>query len=135
MRDVLQVSGTYDPNGDVDLTGFADSMTTYAASVAALLLLGRTTVYELPENYSVRDLAVGGIATHKLSRLVAKTSVTSPIRAPFTKFKAPAGAGEHQESTRRPWREAHGRGAPHLPVLPGRLGARLTSRASQLHHV
>jgi hypothetical protein len=100
MRDVLQVTGTYDPNGDVDLTGFAGSMTTYAASVAALLLLGRTTGYELPEKYSFRDLAVGGIATHKLSRLVARASVTSPIRAPFTKFKAPAGAGEHEESAR-----------------------------------
>jgi hypothetical protein len=60
MRDVLQVSGTYDPNGDVDLTGFADSMTTYAASVAALLLLGRTTGYELPESYrSATSLSVG----------------------------------------------------------------------------
>jgi Protein of unknown function (DUF1360) len=43
---------------------------------------------------------VGSIATHTLSRLLAKGAVTSPIRAPFTEFEEPAGASQHQERPR-----------------------------------
>jgi hypothetical protein len=48
----------------------------------------------------MQDLTVGGIATHKLTRLLSKASVTSPLRAPFTQFEEPAGSGEHVESPR-----------------------------------
>lgn len=54
---------------------------------------------ELPElNWG--DLILLGIATHKLSRIVAKDLVTSPFRAPFVKFKKSAGAGEVEEEAR-----------------------------------
>ncbi len=46
------------------------------------------------------DLLLLGIATHKLSRVVAKDLVTSPFRAPFVKFKKSAGAGEVEEEAR-----------------------------------
>jgi hypothetical protein len=41
-----------------------------------------------------------GIATHKLSRLLTKDMVTSPLRAPFTVFEGSAGDGEVQEGAR-----------------------------------
>ena len=41
-----------------------------------------------------------GIATHKLSRLITKDWVTSPFRAPFTKFKEADGVGEVTEEAR-----------------------------------
>jgi hypothetical protein len=93
-------AATYDPDGEVDLDGYAHSLAVYAASVSGLLLLGHATGRKLPESYSFHDLAVGGVATHKLTRLLGKASVTSPIRAPFTEFDGAAGSGEHLESPR-----------------------------------
>lgn len=89
---------TYDPDDEVDLAGFSGSMTTYAAAVAALLAATRASGRQLPEHYSLHDLAIGGVATYKLSRLLAKSSVASPIRMPFTRFDGAAGSGEHHES-------------------------------------
>ena len=43
------------------------------------------------------DLLLVGIATHKLSRLLAKDKVTSFIRAPFTRYQEPSGQGEVEE--------------------------------------
>jgi hypothetical protein len=91
---------TYDPDDEVNLTGYADSMAVYVASVTGLLALGRATGRQLPEHYSLRDLTLGGIATHKLTRLLSRASVTSPLRAPFTQFEEAAGSGEHVEKPR-----------------------------------
>jgi hypothetical protein len=41
-----------------------------------------------------------GVATHKISRLVAKDSVTSPLRAPFVEYVEPAGEAEVNERPR-----------------------------------
>jgi hypothetical protein len=38
-----------------------------------------------------------GVATHKLSRLIAKDKVTSFLRAPFTRFQESSGQGEVEE--------------------------------------
>jgi uncharacterized protein DUF1360 len=91
------VFARYDTEQEVDLGGYAVSMASYAALVTAALVAGRAA---LPERRSVGDLVLGGVATHKLSRLLAKGSVASPLRAPFTEFKAPAGMAEHHEGAR-----------------------------------
>lgn len=90
----------YDPEREVNLPGFAASMSVYAAAVTGFLALLRASGRDLPERYAVQDLVIGGLATHKLSRLLAKGSVTSPIRAPFTEFAEPAGSSEHIERPR-----------------------------------
>ena len=41
----------------------------------------------LPERIGIRDIALLGVATHKLSMLVAQDAVTSPLRAPFTELE------------------------------------------------
>lgn len=46
------------------------------------------------------DLLLLGVATHKVSRIVSKDIVTSPLRAPFVKFKKDSGAGEVEEEAR-----------------------------------
>lgn len=46
------------------------------------------------------DLLLAGIATHKLSRMLAKDPITSPLRAPVTRFEEPAGEAELHESVR-----------------------------------
>jgi hypothetical protein len=54
----------------------------------------------LPERIELRDIALAGAATHKLSRLLSKDKVTSFLRAPFTRFDEMAGKGEVEESPR-----------------------------------
>lgn len=49
---------------------------------------------------SVGELALGAVASHKVSRLLAKASVTSPLRAPFTELEGPAGNAELRETVR-----------------------------------
>jgi hypothetical protein len=66
--------------------------------VASLLALERSG--RLPERIEKGDLLLIGIATHKLSRLIAKDKVTSFIRAPFTRFRKPSGDGGVTEEPR-----------------------------------
>jgi hypothetical protein len=49
---------------------------------------------------SFGDVALLAVATHKLSRLLAKDAVTSPLRAPFTRVEGPAGEAELNENPR-----------------------------------
>lgn len=46
------------------------------------------------------DIALAGIATQKLSRLLGKDKVTSFMRAPFTRYQGESGPGEVSESPR-----------------------------------
>jgi hypothetical protein len=91
---------TYDPSGQVNLRGYSATMATYAALVGATLVGGRLSGRGAPAGNSVADLVIGGVATHQLSRLLAKGSVASPLRAPFTEFEGPTGAAEHSEHAR-----------------------------------
>jgi hypothetical protein len=48
----------------------------------------------------VADVILHGLATQKVSRLIAKDKVTSFVRAPFTRYQEPAGHGELEEAPR-----------------------------------
>jgi hypothetical protein len=74
-------------------------MAIYGASVAAAGALVRRRGRRLPD-ISVGDVVLVGVATHKLSRRVTKSSVTSPIRAPFTRYKGLSGPAELSEEPR-----------------------------------
>jgi hypothetical protein len=100
MATVRSLTAGYDPGDDVDLDGFAGSLSTYAAALAVTVLIGRATDQRLPARYDPADLAIGALATHKAARLISKSSVMSPVRAPFTEFAGPAGAAEHDEEAR-----------------------------------
>jgi hypothetical protein len=54
---------------------------------AVFLLIARKTGRPIPERVETRDIALLGVATHKLSLLVAQDAVTSPLRAPFTELQ------------------------------------------------
>jgi hypothetical protein len=51
------------------------------------LLVARATGRPIPERVSAGDIALLGVATHKLSLMGAQDAVTSPLRAPFTELK------------------------------------------------
>ncbi len=55
--------------------------------LAAFFLFTRKAERPLPERVDAKDIALLGVATHKLSMLVAQDAVTSPLRAPFTELK------------------------------------------------
>jgi hypothetical protein len=46
------------------------------------------------------DIMLLGIATHKIGRIITSDWVTSPVRAPFTKYVESSGGGEVKEQSR-----------------------------------
>jgi hypothetical protein len=72
----------------------------YSAAVAGFAATVRRRRMPLPDRMSWEDLALVSIATHRLSRLVTKDSVTAVLRAPVTRFDEAAGEGEVNESPR-----------------------------------
>jgi hypothetical protein len=88
------------------LGGYVGAMTVYGSLVAGLSGLTRARGTELPTRPSWSDIALISIATHKVSRLIAKDPITSPIRAPFTRFVGQSGEAELSE-------EVIGTGAQH----------------------
>ena len=63
-------------------------------------LLAASRSGRLPERYGARDVVLLGVATFRLSRLIAKDRVTSVVRAPFTRFQEDVGHGEVAEAAR-----------------------------------
>jgi hypothetical protein len=91
----------------------------FNALVAGALMLIRRSGRELPERIPERDLLLVGVASHKLSRLIAKDKVTSAFRSPFTEFEDKGGPAEFEEKPRgRGLRRAIGE----LLVCPWCLG-------------
>ncbi len=87
----------YAPGQERPLGSYAIVTGVYGAGVAGSLIALRARDRALPERLATRDVLLIGIATHKLSRLIAKDKVTSFIRAPFTRFQEASGQGEVEE--------------------------------------
>jgi hypothetical protein len=101
LRDrVAEVSRSYAPHEHRPLDGYLVAMGAFgvlgASLVAGARLLGRSA----PERPSPADVVLVSVATHKLSRLLAKDAVTSPLRAPVVRYSGPAGAAELNEEVR-----------------------------------
>jgi hypothetical protein len=82
------------------LPGYLLAMGGYAALAGVVSVAGRLAGARLPERFSLGDTALVSVATHKASRLLTKEAVTSPLRAPFTRYEEPAGHAELKESPR-----------------------------------
>ena len=82
------------------LPGYLLAIGSYTTLAGVVAVAGRLTGARLPERFSLGDTALVGVATHKASRLLTKEAVTSPLRAPFTRFEEPAGHAELKESPR-----------------------------------
>lgn len=70
-------------------------MTVFTGTCGALLYAGAKTK-RLPR-MSAADIALLGVATHRLARIVSRDKVTMPLREPFTELEGTAGAGEVNE--------------------------------------
>jgi len=81
---------------DRALRGYAPLLAAFGGATGAVAVAARLSGRR-PDPLTPWDLLTVALATHKISRLVTKDSVTSPLRAPFTRFQAPAGDAEVEE--------------------------------------
>jgi hypothetical protein len=75
-------------------------MAAYAAVTGGLCGAVRLSGRRLPARIRAGDLALVTVATFRVSRLLSKDPVTSPLRAPFTRFEGTSGPAELQEEVR-----------------------------------
>ncbi|MER7407835.1 DUF1360 domain-containing protein [Streptomyces sp. NPDC000070] len=74
-------------------------MTGFGAYTAAWATAVRLRGSPLPDRSQPWDVVLTSVATFRLSRLLSKASVTSPLRAPFTRYVGPQGPAElHEEA-------------------------------------
>jgi hypothetical protein len=82
------------------LAGDLGAMSVYVGLVSAAAAAVRASGRELPDRIPPGDAALLTVATFRLARRIAKDPVTSPIRAPFTRFQGPSGHAEVAEEVR-----------------------------------
>lgn len=98
-QDVRPFAG-HSPEQYRPLGGYGVLMAVYCGLCAAFGAWFARSGRDLPDRIAAGDLAIGAVATHKASRLVARDRVTSTVRAPFTTFQDDAGPAEVDEAAR-----------------------------------
>jgi hypothetical protein len=89
----------YSAGHDRPLGGYAAAMTGFAAFTTAWATAVKLRGRPLPVRPEPWDVVLTSVATFRLSRLLTKAAVTSPLRAPFTRYVAPQGPAElHEEA-------------------------------------
>ena len=81
------------------LGGYVVLTAGFFAAFGGALAAARASGKEL-DRPGLADIALGALATQKVSRLICKDKVTSFIRAPFTRYQEHAGHGELEEEPR-----------------------------------
>jgi uncharacterized protein DUF1360 len=59
----------------------------FQPDLAGFLLGAKSLGRTIPERVEAKDIALLGVATHKLSTIGAQDAITSPLRAPFTELQ------------------------------------------------
>jgi hypothetical protein len=94
------MQGYAPPDERPPLFSYAVLVSLFNALFGGALLAARRNGRQLPERVGPYDVASIGIASHKVSRLLAKDKVTSPLRAPFTELEEKGGPAELEERSR-----------------------------------
>ncbi|HEX6780421.1 MAG TPA: DUF1360 domain-containing protein [Solirubrobacterales bacterium] len=94
------VAGYAEPEERPPLLSYLGFMGIFATLLASALVVARRQGRELPQEVGAGELLLVGTASHKLSRLISKDKVTSPLRAPFTELEGRGGPAEFEESSR-----------------------------------
>ena len=90
----------YRDGEDRPLGGYVVVMAVFAALVSGAAGLALATGRKLPQGVGPWDVLLLALGTHKLSRTLTKDAVTSPLRAPFTRYKETGGPAEVMEEVR-----------------------------------
>ena len=94
---ILKYAG--DEADELPIGGYVTMMGVFLGSFVGLVTVARATS-ALPKRVPFRDVALIGIATHKLTRIVTRERVTIPLRVPFTHYEGRDGAGQVNEKPR-----------------------------------
>jgi hypothetical protein len=78
----------YKNGEDVPLLSYGVLAAIFNLLFALFLIATRVSGRPIPERIDAKDIALLGMATHKLSLVGSQDAVTSPLRAPFTEIKA-----------------------------------------------
>ena len=90
----------YSPPGhEPPLGGYAATSAAFNALFAVALGVAARSG-RLPERVEPQDVALIGVASHKLSRVVTKDKITAFARAPFTAYQRAGAPGEVEERAR-----------------------------------
>jgi hypothetical protein len=81
------------------LGSYGVMLAVYGLTVGAGALAARLT-RRRPPDLSLWDVTLMAVSTHQVSRTLSKDPVTSPLRAPFTKYEGVAGPSELTEEVR-----------------------------------
>ena len=89
----------YRGDDDRPLAAYSGLMAVYGTVVLGAAAAARVTRRTLPAP-GPWDVTLNALAAHQLARLIAKDPVTSPLRAPFTRFAGTSGPAELEEDVR-----------------------------------
>jgi len=90
----------YKQGQDIPLSSYGVLAGAFNFIFAVFLLVARLTSRSIPERIDARDIALLGIATHKLSLVGSQDAITSPLRAPFTELREKESPKEVHEKPR-----------------------------------
>jgi hypothetical protein len=94
------MSGYAPPEKQPPFGPYLAFMSIFASLVGAALATAKRQGRQLPEQVDAGQLLLVGTASHKVSRMIAKDKVTSPLRAPFTELEGKGGPAELEERSR-----------------------------------
>jgi hypothetical protein len=93
-------AAAYRHGEDRPLRGYATVMAVFGSLIVGVAGLAAATGRQLPERIGPYDLLLLAAGSHKLSRTLTKDAVTSPLRAPFTRYSDSGGPAEVMEQVR-----------------------------------
>lgn len=101
MQRYLRRTGrAYSAGQERPLGGYLAALAAFGTYTGAWAAVVRRQGRPLPDRPEPWDVALTAVATFRLSRLLSKASVTSPLRAPFTTYAGPQGPAELHEKPR-----------------------------------
>jgi len=95
--------GTFDGykgGEDISLSSYGVLAGAFNLIFAIFLLVARLAGRSIPGRIDARDIALLGIATHKVSLVGSQDVITSPLRAPFTELREKESPKEVHEKPR-----------------------------------
>ncbi len=77
----------YKKGEDISLSSYGVLAGVFNLIFALFFLVARVTGRPIPERIDAKDIALLGMAAHKVSLIGSQDAVTSPLRAPFTELQ------------------------------------------------
>ncbi|MBA2948877.1 DUF1360 domain-containing protein [Streptomyces sp. PSKA28] len=108
QRLLRRTEQAYSVGHERPLGGYVATLAGFGAYTGAWAAVVRHRGRPLPDRPDPWDVALAAVATFRLSRLLSKAPVTSPLRAPFTTYAGAQGPAELHETPRTEGRETVG---------------------------